>query len=162
MQALSSCLCILSTFTRSHRLVELTEAFRSTYTTGLHRMHAWDGGLVLPKEVLNAALPLDRRWNIWRYWEGRRRTGLACFLTDAELVVNLNRPPLIPPKQMGSTLPCADALWEAKTAQEWASLLSPDNLSADGPPISRFLDFKVTNLRLINRSRMSTLGSCVL
>lgn len=46
------------------------------------KRHGFDDKISLPVDVYDPSQTLERRWQIWRTWETRRRTGFACLLSE--------------------------------------------------------------------------------
>lgn len=57
-------------------------------------------------------------WSTWIAQERRSRVAFTLFLLDAALVIYFNTEPKFDPFELRLPLPCDDAAWEARTAEE--------------------------------------------
>jgi len=83
--------------TGSRRLMEITEVLRGTHCVALRQLHCFDDSIPMPRLVLDLSASLDKRWRTWVAWEGRRRSGFAAFLADADFTIFLGRPAIVLP-----------------------------------------------------------------
>lgn len=66
---------------------------------------------------------LEARWSSWRKQEELKRLAWSIFEYDCSFSTLSNRRGAITLNDISTRMPCAEALWEAPTAQAWASLL---------------------------------------
>lgn len=78
----------------------------------------------LPRDT-NEPLPLEARWNTWRKQEELKRLAWSIFEYDCSFSTLSNRRGAITLNDISTSMPCAEALWEAPNAQAWAALLEP-------------------------------------
>lgn len=69
-------------------------------------------------------------WTSWTEQEKRSRLMFFIFLLDAAMVIFFNRPPQLDMFEIRLCLPCDDAAWDAKTANECADALGIHGHSA--------------------------------
>jgi hypothetical protein len=75
-------------------------------------------------------------WDAWIEQEKRVRVMLGIFLGDVAMGLYFNMPPRMDPFEMQIPLPCDDAAWDAKTANDCMAalgLLGPDAVRESNP-----------------------------
>lgn len=75
----------------------------------------------------------------------------------------LSRPSVVMPKELRMALPCADALWEAPSAAEWASMLDTYPIDdSERRAACDITDYKNYPPEMITTARQSAFASTVL
>lgn len=90
-------------------------------------------------EAGDDAAALHATWTAWVAGERDVRIAWASFEYDCSLCTLTNRRGAVDLGELPSTLPCADALWEAQSAGAWAALRSRWPGRARGPALPSVL-----------------------
>ena len=102
----------------SPRALELAQVNRSVWTTQLRQL----GVFTDPPFVAREGESVERRWARFIELEERKRLVMACFILEAEFTTLHHLPPLVTLSDLKTTLPAAEELWAASTAEAWYEL----------------------------------------
>ncbi|KAK2791393.1 hypothetical protein FQN51_002219 [Onygenales sp. PD_10] len=128
---------LFARFIRRFRLLELARPENPFCYSVLHNL--------APNQPVDISI-----WN-WRAWveqEKRSRLVFMFYLADAARVMFFNSEPIFNPQEIKIPLPCDDAAWEARDAQQCA-----DALGLRGPDIQATLN--VTGSRRMKQLEMN-------
>ncbi|PYI06180.1 early growth response protein [Aspergillus sclerotiicarbonarius CBS 121057] len=110
-------------YSGERRALEIAEVYQTLQVTVARRNRLFKNTVSLDK-ILQLELPIVQKWQIWTLDEQRRRTGFAIWLSDTAFHTHLDLSSVIRADEMQNTLPQAEELWQASTAQGWASFPS--------------------------------------
>ena len=71
---------------------------------------------------------IEARWQILRRAEERRRLSWALYVYDFHFSMLFDVRPLLDANEVKTSLPCHESLWDADSAESWASQFAPDRL----------------------------------
>ncbi|PWY72452.1 early growth response protein [Aspergillus sclerotioniger CBS 115572] len=110
-------------YSGERRALEIAEVYQTLPVT-VGRRNRLFRNTVSPHKILELEFPIAQKWHIWTLDEQRRRTGFAIWLSDMAFHTHLDLSSVIRVDEMQNTLPQTEELWQAPTAQGWASFLS--------------------------------------
>ncbi|SPO34928.1 uncharacterized protein PSFLO_00399 [Pseudozyma flocculosa] len=99
--------------------LEHAEAFRNSYVTMIRRARLLED--IAPPRLAPGS-DCDAEWKAWIRWEGGRRTGWVAFVSEAELSLSWDLPPIFSVDETSGALPCHEELWSAPTAEIWVAV----------------------------------------
>lgn len=126
----------------NRRLYELADASRGLLVTGLRE----SGVLSSDAERSEAskidfqglkkmdAPILEQSWNLWRDIEIERRVAWSVFEFDCALSTLTSKRGAFSISELPTKLPCSESLWDAPSANAWASVVSFSASPPDGIP----------------------------
>ncbi|GKZ24804.1 hypothetical protein AbraCBS73388_011808 [Aspergillus brasiliensis] len=131
-------------YSGERRALEVAEAYQSLPVTVARRSQILRSIVSLQK-IFQLDLPNAQKWQIWIHDEERRRTGYAIWLADTSFSTHFDLSSIVRDDEMQNTLPQAEELWEAATAEGWATfptrtkhITSDRNWSAIWPKAGTF------------------------
>ncbi|KAI2827673.1 transcriptional regulator family: Fungal Specific TF [Aspergillus niger] len=107
-------------YSGERRALEVAEVFQALPVTVARRSQILRSIVSLQK-IFQLELPDAQKWQIWTLDEERRRTGYAIWLADTSFSTHFDLSSVVRDDEMQNTLPQAEELWEATTAQGWAT-----------------------------------------
>ncbi|GKZ50238.1 hypothetical protein AbraIFM66951_003233 [Aspergillus brasiliensis] len=117
-------------YSGERRALEVAEAYQSLPVTVARRSQILRSIVSLQK-IFQLDLPNAQKWQIWIHDEERRRTGYAIWLADTSFSTHFDLSSIVRDDEMQNTLPQAEELWEAATAEGWATF--PTRTSRNKP-----------------------------
>lgn len=90
---------------------------------------------------------LDQAWNRWRDSEIERRIAWSVFEFDCELSTLTSKRSAFSISELPRKLPCAESLWEAPSANSWASVILFSSSPPDGIPFYPLLRSIISSRR---------------
>lgn len=106
---------------------EMAHIFHGAILTMMKRGRAYS---TISNFGSNQPTSLEIGWRQWAEDESSRRTAFFAFIMDAQHASVFGHNPVLSVSDMRLPLPCADALWECNTPEQWQSL----TLQAPKPP----------------------------
>ncbi|KAH8807130.1 fungal-specific transcription factor domain-containing protein [Xylogone sp. PMI_703] len=98
-----------------------------------------DDGAEIPSLPPRDESQLKAQWVRWKDAETEKRVTWSSFEFDCSLCTLTNRRGVVDLHELPSQLPCADALWEAPSAEAWSALMSRASCNAQGAFLPRVL-----------------------
>ncbi|OJJ71613.1 hypothetical protein ASPBRDRAFT_195779 [Aspergillus brasiliensis CBS 101740] len=117
-------------YSGERRALEVAEVYQSLPVTVARRSQIFRSIVSLQK-IFQLDLPNAQKWQIWIHDEERRRTGYAIWLADTFFSTHFDLSSIVRDDEMQNTLPQAEELWEAATAEGWATF--PTRTSRNKP-----------------------------
>ncbi|PYH35470.1 early growth response protein [Aspergillus neoniger CBS 115656] len=107
-------------YSGERRALEIAEVYQVVPVTVARRSQIFRSIVSLQK-IHQLELPNAQKWQIWTLDEERRRTGYAIWLVDTAFSIHFDLSSIVRDDEMQNTLPQEEELWEAATAQGWAT-----------------------------------------
>ncbi|GLB12221.1 hypothetical protein AtubIFM57258_009501 [Aspergillus tubingensis] len=117
-------------YSGERRALEIAEVYQAVPVTVARRSQIFRSIVSLQK-IHQLELPNAQKWQIWTLDEERRRTGYAIWLADTAFSIHFDLSSIVRDDEMQNTLPQEEELWEAATAQGWATF--PTRTSRNKP-----------------------------
>ncbi|KAL1849963.1 hypothetical protein Plec18170_007059 [Paecilomyces lecythidis] len=126
----------------NRRLYELADASRGLLVTGLRELGVLSSDLERSEsskidyqglKQMDAAA-LEQAWSRWRDIEIERRVAWSVFEFDSTLSTLTSKRGAFSISELPTKLPCAESLWDAPSANAWASVVSFSASPPDGIP----------------------------
>lgn len=113
-------------------------------------------------EGLSLEIPShELAWKDWIHFEGSKRTKFITYCFFNLHCIAFEIPPLILNRQLGMSLPCSEAQWKAKSAEDWESIRQSQRPEATFQ--DAFADlFKEGGANHLTPMGISTLGGYIL
>ena len=102
----------------SPRTFELAQVNRSVWTTQLRQLNVFED----PPFVAPHGKSAEAQWAHFVELEERKRVGMACFILEAEFTTLYHLQPSVLLSDLKTTLPAAEELWAAPTAEAWHAI----------------------------------------
>lgn len=125
------------------RRMEIAESFAQCLVTMMRR-----GGHFRQPSVTHVPNPsddhntLENKWKAWIEAESIKRLVAHVLIRDAETSIAVLSPPLMSPAELTISLPSSEALWTARTANEWRDhfMTHQESFTSKGPSLRDCID----------------------